>query len=425
MDAATPQPVPKGGLQLSEILNNREYRKEELKKIIRALHAGAKVEDVKAKFDEITKDIGGAEIGALEQELIREGLPESEIKRLCDVHVAVFQDALAAQKPPQEVPGHPVHTFEKENEAIENLIQDLRPVLEELKGAPDADRPALIAKWREAHKKLLEVEKHYSRKENILFPFLEKYGITGPPKVMWGVDDDIRLMLKAVSALLNEADKMDRKTLASRIDGTVEPMLRAVQDMVFKERHVLFPMCLETLTEDEWLEIKEQSGEIGYTIIEPEDEWKPVRDKKTEAATPAPEGLLQFATGALSREEVDLIFSHIPLDITFVDRDGAVRYYSTPKDRIFTRTPAIIGRKVQNCHPPTSVHIVERIIEEMKKGERNVAEFWITMHGRFIYIRYFAVRDADGKYQGVLEVTQDVTRIRELQGQKRLLDDEI
>lgn len=409
---------------MSEIINNREYRKEELKKIIRALHEGARVEDVKAKFDEITKDIGGAEIGALEQELIREGLPEDEIKRLCDVHVEVFKEALAAQKPPEQTPGHPVYTFEKENEAIEKVIEELRPVLEELKKAPDAERPGLIARWREAHKKLLEVDKHYSRKENILFPFLEKYGITGPPKVMWAVDDDIRAALKAVSRLLDEADGLGREALAARIERQVEPALKMVQDMVFKERRVLFPMCLETLTEDEWLEVKEQSGEIGYTLIEPEDGWKPVRDKKAEAAKPAPEGLLRFATGALSQEEVDLIFSHLPVDITFVDRDGAVRYFSAPKDRIFTRTPAIIGRKVQNCHPPASVHVVERIVEEMKSGKRDVAEFWINMQGRLIYIRYFAVRDAGGGYRGVLEVTQDVTRIRELQGEKRLLDDE-
>lgn len=131
---------------------------------------------------------------------------------------------------------------------------------------------------------------------------------------------------------------------------------------------------------------------------------------------------LSLSTGSLTLEQVDLLLTHLPVDVSFVDERDTVRYYSATKDRIFARTPAVIGRKVQNCHPGKSVHIVDAILKAFKAGDKDTAEFWIEIEGKFIYIRYFAVRDSARAYRGCLEVGQDVTGIRALKGQKRLLD---
>ncbi len=131
---------------------------------------------------------------------------------------------------------------------------------------------------------------------------------------------------------------------------------------------------------------------------------------------------VELDRGALTPEQIDLMLTHLPVDVSFVDEHDTVRYYSASPNRIFRRTPTVIGRKVQNCHPPDSVAVVERIVEAFRRGERDTAEFWIELNGRFIHIRYFALRDKAGAYRGVLEVSQDATGIRGLRGERRLLD---
>lgn len=409
---------------MSELINNREYRQQELKEIIMDLHRGKSVDEVKERFRTLIKDIGATEISQLEQRLINEGLPEEEIKRLCDVHVSVFRDALDIQLSPETVPGHPVHTFKLENAAIEELVGELKGVLDEIAGSREVE-PGLLQHWKELHQRLLQIEKHYSRKENILFPYLEKNGISGPPSVMWAIHDDIRAQLKQVTQLLERTESVSAGELKDKIDSVVRPMLKAISEMVYKENNILFPMCLETLSEDEWKEILDQSDEIGYTLVTPEKKWQPVRDDKIEE-TPVkvPEGYLELSTGMLSLKEIEAIFNQLPLDITFVDKDNTVRYFSQGPERIFPRTKAVLGRRVEKCHPPASVHVVTKIVEDLKAGKRKSADFWIRKNGQMVYIRYLPVRSAEGEFLGVLEVTQNVTEIQKLEGEKRLLDEE-
>lgn len=409
---------------LSELINNREYRQQELKEIIMDLHRGKSVDEVKERFRTLIKDIGATEISQLEQRLINEGLPEEEIKRLCDVHVSVFRDALDLQLSPETVPGHPVHTFKLENAAIEELVGELKGVLDEIAGSREVE-PGLLQHWKELHQRLLQIEKHYSRKENILFPYLEKNGISGPPSVMWAIHDDIRAQLKQVTQLLERTESVSAGELKDKFDSVVRPMLKAISEMVYKENNILFPMCLETLSEDEWKEILDQSDEIGYTLVTPEKKWQPVRDDKIEE-TPVkvPEGYLELSTGMLSLKEIEAIFNQLPLDITFVDKDNTVRYFSQGPERIFPRTKAVLGRRVEKCHPPASVHVVTKIVEDLKAGKRKSADFWIRKNGQMVYIRYLPVRSAEGEFLGVLEVTQNVTEIQKLEGEKRLLDEE-
>lgn len=420
---------------MSELITNREFRRAKLQEIIKQLHAGADVNAVKQQFRHLLDSVGATEIAHLESELIAAGVSEEEVKRLCDVHVALFEEALEAQAKPETLPGHPVHTFRAENTAAEEVLRAFESALQSLEDAQDtAAAGEALAQLQELGGRLWELDKHYLRKEHLLFPYLEKYGIKGPSSVMWALHDDIRAGIKRLRRLLEQVDIQEWEKAAEEIAGQARPLFETIRSMFYKEDNILFPMSLEHLTEDEWLAIKNQSGEIGFAYIIPGDEW-PVRlekyvaeQEKAPALTPeayAGNGkLLPLDTGALSLHELNRLLLHLPIDITFVDKDDVVRYFSAGPERIFVRTPAVIGRKVQNCHPPASVHVVNRILDDFKSGRRDSVEFWLPFQGRFVHIRYFAVRDEHGAYMGALEVTQDITRIRELQGERRLLSEE-
>ncbi len=407
---------------MSELINNREYRQQVLKEIISELHHGKSVDEVKAKFEEVFQSVSAAEIAEMEQALVREGLPVEEIQRLCDVHASVFKGSIEEihQLPAADQPGHPVHTFKLENRALEELIRtQINP---QLAAFLQDNSPQALELLTGSLNQLAQVEKHYTRKENLLFPFLEKYGITTPTQVMWGVDDQIRAAIKeAQKALANDAGSPEQ------VKAKVEAAVSQVNEMIFKEENILFPMALETLTEDEWVKVAEESAAIGFCLIQPPPVWKPRRvnvEAKAQAEGEKPaDGYLRFPTGILSPEEIQYIFDTLPVDLTFVDRDGIVKYFSG-KDRIFSRTKTVIGRSVKNCHPPASVHIVEKVIEDLQSGRKDHEDFWIHMGSRYVLIRYFAVRNEQGEFLGTLEVTQDIQPLQEISGEKRLLDEE-
>ena len=414
----TGREIPIGGQERAgtEAFSNAEARHEVLKDIIRDLHAGADIARVKQRFAELVKDIEPGEIARMEQQLIAEGMPETEVKRLCDVHVQVFQESLDKQPACTPMPpGHPVHTFMRENRHLEKLIQDVELVLARIGTPPDATMYR-FTQYEIAG--LVEdigaVNLHYLRKENQLFPLLEAHGLSGPSKVMWAVHDDIRTLLKEASSLIVKDD-------AEAALSKVRDLLKALSDMIYKEERILFPMALEHLRQDDWIRVRKGEEEIGYAWEQPEADW-PSEGAAAASVPAAAGGLLNLDTGVLSPEQVNLMLMALPVDVSFVDENDEVRYYSATKERIFPRSPAVIGRKVQNCHPQKSMHMVQKILDEFRAGNRHEAEFWIELGGKFIHIRYFAVRDAGGAYKGCLEVSQDVTGIRALSGQKRLLD---
>lgn len=406
---------------MSEVINNREYRQKVLKELIGELHKGKTVDDVKPRFEKLIAGIDVREITQMEQALIMEGMPVEEIQRLCDVHAAVFKgtiEEIHRSVKPEDNPGHPIHTFRLENKAIEKLINDIiKPHLQQFK---ENDSKEIISKLLENFNSLWEIDKHYLRKENLLFPFMEKYGITAPPKVMWGVDDEIRADIKEVRNLLSSYNG-DKLKLSEKINHVID----RINEMIFKEEKILFPMVLESLSEDEWVQIAEESDEIGYSLIEIKVKWKPgrvnVEEKvKKEGVELTEKGHVQFETGVLSSEEINSMFNTLPLDITFVDKEGLVKYFSQGKERIFPRTKAVIGREVKNCHPPGSVHIVEKIIDDLKSGKKDHEDFWIKMGDIYAFIRYFAVKNEKNEFLGVMEVTQNIKPIQEINGEKRL-----
>ncbi len=420
---------------MSEYINNQTKRKETLKMLIRELHAGKTVEDVKDEFAALLRDVGATEVAEMEQALIAEGLPEMEIKRLCDVHVAVFRESLDAQPSPETLPGHPVHTFRAENSAAARVLDALQEALDALETKPGAAHrlrsgQAQLEQASARLRELQEYEKHYLRKENILFPYMEQHGFTGPSSVMWAIHDDVRAGWKALDGLLAAGPGDDPAAFNARIVEVFEPLSTAIREMFYKEDNILFPAALEKLSEEEWRAIRAQEPEVGYCYVEPGSQWQPGAPAP-EAASPPVEAreegaddLLHLDTGALTPQQINRLLTHLPVDITYVDKDDTVRFFSQGKERIFPRSPAIIGRQVQKCHPPASVHRVQKILDDFRAGHRDVAEFWLQMQGKFIHIRYFAIRDKQGEYQGTLEVTQDITRIRTLEGERRLVNDE-
>jgi DUF438 domain-containing protein len=397
-------------------------RQEALKGIIRDLHHGADVTQLKERFREIIQGVDAAEIARMEQQLMDEGLPAEEVKRLCDVHVELFKEALEERERPEPPAGHPVHTFMKENRRCEEIISSLALVLGMLGQPPQAER---FQRHRQELTVLMdmlgEVELHYQRKENQLFPMLEAHHFTGPSQVMWAIHDDIRAGLKKARTAL---DSQDLPALTESLDAAA----KAIREMIYKEEHILFPTSLEMLSDDEWRQVKDGEADIGFAWVTPDQGW-PEETAPAPAPEPAPaemggtvEGALKLDTGALTLEQINLMLKHLPVDITFVDKNDRVAYYSEGPERIFPRSPAIIGREVRNCHPPKSVHKVNRILDEFKAGRKDTAWFWITLGGRFLLIRYWAVRDDQGYYKGCLEVSQDLTELRALEGEQRLLD---
>ena len=400
---------------MSRLINNREVRKETLKDIIKQLHEGKSVDEVKGQFDEVFKGVSAMEISEAEAALVMEGVQMEEIQKLCDVHAAVFKGSIEEihqeETKLENIPGHPINTLVRENREIEKILKEIKENLVDI-----SENDSL----RNAIDKLLKIDIHYAKKENLMFPYMEKYDIIAPPKVMWGVDDEIRADIKEVKKVLSEPFEDSEKVIKM-----IEGMMERVNEMIFKEENIMLPMLTEKLTEDEWKTIADDSDEYGY-IIDDVKTWIPKRRtsgiviKKEEKIE---DGQIGLSTGSFTASELCHMLNTLPFDITFVDKNDTVKYFSQGKERIFPRTKTILGRTVSNCHPPASVHVVEQIVEDFKAGKKYNEDFWIDMRGQFVYIRYFAVRDEKGEYLGTLEVTQDIKHIQELTGEKRLVSD--
>lgn len=407
---------------MSEYIDNVTRRKQILKNVLRGLHEGKSVAEVQAEFGELAKEAGSSEIAAIEQMLIDEGLPVEEIQNLCDVHVAVFRAGLDDQRAPETIPGHPVYTFRSENEIILRVLGETSRTLAEAAAEKSAPKLRTFSLQLE---KLAEIHRHYLRKENLLFPYLEQYGFQGPSKVMWGLHDTIRARLRQVQQLAQSGIDSLEPTKA-----LFDEVANDIREMVYKEEKILLPASLEYLKESDWAAIRTQEDDFGYFFTLPGSEWQPVTASSLhtqpavdlQALVRESAGEIPLSTGALTAQQIDMMLRSLPVDITFVDENDAVCYFSQTRERIFDRTPAIIGRKVQNCHPPQSLGRVQQILDDFRAGKRDQAAFWIPMGPRFVHIQYFALRDDRGVYCGTIEVTQDIAPLRALQGEKRLLD---
>jgi len=403
---------------MSELLG--KDKKETLKGLIRRLHEGADPQEVKAELGNLIKDITPEEIARVEEELIKEGIPREEIQKLCDIHLAVFRESLE-RSTPLAPEWHPIHILMEEHKMLLGFAGKLRDMVKEMEGAGalEAIPEETIAQLNHLVEHLQDSESHYLREENVLFPYLEKRGITQPPAIMWMEHDKIREIKEEIYRIVAEREAMAFDQFRTQLKERSLALADMFSSHFYKENNILFPTALRVIGEGEWPEIRGGFDEIGYCCFTP----RPAKPPEVEQGGPTSEkeGMIALPTGTLTRDELEGILDSLPVDITFVDKEDTVRYFNQTKDRIFVRTKAVIGRKVQQCHPQKSIHLVNQILEEFRSGQRDVAEFWIQMKGRMVYIRYFPVRGKGGEYLGCIEVTQDITGIKKIEGEKRLL----
>lgn len=335
---------------------------------------------------------------------------------------------------------HPLWAYLEEINAVEKVALEADELLKQEKFIKNP--------WLGIFDSLAEWRTHLSRKQNQLYPMLEDHGFDRPTRIMWTFDDAVRDAISASYALLRE-DRYE-EFLAS-----VPETLAKLRDLNSKELEVLLPTSYKLLSDEEFVRMSKNDHEIGYAIINAPglyvvpgindsaaqlngnnsaqggavsneflNDLAGLLSKYVGPVGGAPVGkdaVLDVATGKLTLEQINLLFRHLPVDLSYVDENELVKFYSDTAHRIFPRSANVIGREVKNCHPAKSVHIVEEIVEKFRSGEQSQAEFWINKPGLFIYVIYTAVRDENGKFRGVLEMMQDCTHIRELEGSRTLL----
>lgn len=406
-----------------------EERKAILKRLIKELHSGTSTQEVREKVKQYLKDVSPTEIARIEDELVKEGMPRDELQKLCDLHLEVFREQLEKEKPEGEIPlDNPVNILLEEHKILTRFLEELSTIIENIRSSEGKSYvEKVMPELKHISEDFLDAEKHYLREENVLFPILEKHGITEPPAIMWTEHTRLREEKKHFHILLEEYDKMDFEDFKAQLCEVATTLYEILSSHFFKENNILFPTAMQVVTEQEWVDARREFDEIGYCCFTPEPliaktATTIAKPMEQEPAMAPLEGVLQFDTGMLTKDEVEAILDNLPVDITFVDRNDTVKYFNKAEERVFVRAKSVIGRKVQQCHPQKSIHIVNKIVEAFKKGEKDVAEFWIPFDERLVHIRYFAVRDKNGAYMGTMEVTQDITDIKNIQGEKRLLD---
>lgn len=340
--------------------------------------------------------------------LLDEGTKPNEILVFLDKVINAFYKGLSSHKWEKPTNDNFLTDMYLENEGLVKKTDEIKELLKE--SDLKMKKENIITKVTE----LEEFNDHYMKKENILFPYMEKAApkFEGT-KIMWSLHDVVRNLLKTTKEILH-----DENSTAQEVNVAIANLFFGILGVKKKEELILFPSACEVLSERDWYEMHKQSLEYKFPFIHKNKDNEYDGNYMNEDFS---KGVFKTETGQLTFDEIALIFNNLPVDMTFVDEDNKVRYFTRPKDRIFPRSPAVIGRNVNNCHPPESVHVVEEIIESFRAGKEDQAKFWINMKGKMILIQYFALRDSEGTYKGVLEVSQDITEIKSLEGERRLL----
>lgn len=391
-------------------------RQQAILKILNFIQDGGELEEAKKMFQAAFDQVDVAEITAAERELIAQGLDPRKIQYLCNVHADVFKGNIKENKENSEFekPGHPVHTFKLENIVLKSLVNDA--LLPDLAKWEKGDK-GVLSKLRQELKDLAKIHYHYARKETSMFPIMTKYGITAPPKVMWGVDDKIRKLIGQANLLISQKD-INKAEVSKAIKETAHEVL----EMIFKEEEIMLPMIDEVASEEDWGNVKNEEEQIGYTLIQKPMNWKPKEKPKSDGPISIDKLsslALNFAEGSLNLEQLSAILDLLPFALTFIDENDKVAYFGGGAN-IFPHSKNAIGNSVYSCHLPESVPRVKKIFDDFHQGKKDKYEFWFKPRhmGRYLYLQYFAVRK-DNKYLGCLEVAQDVTDIRNWKNEKK------
>ena len=416
---------------MRENFQNIDGKKLEIVHEIKSAYDEGKIslEEARKALKDRVQHLAPYEIAIIEQEMVEETEDEC-IKEDIQAMLEVFQDVLVTKD--QELPeNHPISCYRRENAKMKELLLSVEDLVQ---------YPVIKNQWLELYEELLKFKIHLSRKQNQLYPVLEKKGFTRPTTTMWTLDDFIRDEIAECYKLLLE-DKEEE------FIGKQAELVADVRDLMDKEENILYPTSLEMISDEEFRYMAEGDREIGFAYITVDKDKADIPKSSASSAvsshlsglSSAPgfaeelagllgkygfnnkEEKLNVTTGQLTLEQINLIYQHMPVDLSYVDENELVCFYTDTKHRVFPRSKNVIGRDVKNCHPKASVHIVEEIIKKFRSGEQDKAEFWINKPDLFIYIVYFAVRDENGKFRGVLEMMQDCTHIRSLQGSQTLL----
>ena len=420
---------------MRENFQNIDGKKLEIVHEIKSAYDEGKIslEEARKALKDRVQHLAPYEIAIIEQEMVEETEDEC-IKEDIQAMLEVFQDVLVTKD--QELPeNHPISCYRRENAKMKELLLSVEDLVQ---------YPLIKNQWLELYEDLLKFKIHLSRKQNQLYPVLEKKGFTRPTTTMWTLDDFIRDEISECYNLLLE-DKEEE------FIGKQAELVADVRDLMDKEENILYPTSLEMINEEEFRYMAEGDREIGFAYISVQADKSGNSASASSSASASTAGAplsglssapgfaeelagllgkygfnnkeekLNVTTGQLTLEQINLIYQHMPVDLSYVDENELVCFYTDTKHRVFPRSKNVIGRDVKNCHPKASVHIVEEIIKKFRSGEQDKAEFWINKPDLFIYIIYYAVRDENGKFRGVLEMMQDCTHIRSLQGSQTLL----
>ena len=422
--------------------NSVEREKVEMiKEVLRRIHRGESVEEVKARFRDVLEKVSPFEIPLIEQELVREGVKVNEILKLCDLHVELFREFFESRELRGVPRGHPLHMLLKENEHLAKQAEAVRIYAQAiLESKSREEQVRLLEELRSQVEELSKVRIHYRKVQMLIFPYLERRGINAVPRVMWGREDQVIVKIRELKRLIADATRDPEKHAGEAAEKAREAS-GEVLDLIFRENKILYPAVWTLFSEGEWAAIWEIAGDIGY-IVEAEEGWKPktkplmpyeidavitpdkaeklppeFRSMALAALTPDKyrvrgEDDIEFETGFLSREEAEALFKALPVEVTFANSEDRVKFYTQNMfHRGFVRTKTILGRKIEFCHPPRLEQLVKTNVEKLKRGEMDYREFWTRMGDRILRVLIVAVRNDRGEYVGTLEVVEDLTDI--------------
>ena len=398
------------------LTDDAQSRQGRLRGFIERLSDGEELDSVRKDFVKEFSHVEAHEIMDAEQSLIKEGMPVSEVQRLCDVHSALFHGtasappagalshdeihAQAASVDPNDMDalpaGHPLTILRAENHALEQLLDTITA---ELDGAKRMD--VMLTHMFS----LGDLRMHYIKKEELLMPVLYDYGVTGPSQVMWGIDDEMKREL----SMIIKALKADAETLPL-YESRIRDLVQRVREMTFKEERILFPLSLRYFTQMEWYRAYHDLVTMGSSFGVDLPAWPEAQawlDQEAARVADAPSGgALQFPTGTLTMEQLTAIFKLLPVDITFIDKDDVVRFF-TNEGQVFTRPMSALGRDVINCHPPEIIPVVRNLIADFKAKKRTQMIVHRYIRERPIRVHYQAMYDAAGEYIGTVEFVTD------------------
>jgi uncharacterized protein len=398
-----------------EYINNNEDSLQNLVSYAKRILDGDRGLDLYDEYKDVIEKVSPTDVVTIVDELVKTGEDISEIKRAVNKILNIFYSSVKSFGKAEVKEGNFLYYLMAENAEMEKRMKELKTEIKAVFSQKDKTRELQQRKENIKSKlsELQEYDKHNLKKENILFPYFEKlYPDHLCVNVMWSMHDDARNSLKRLISNLER-----EQPSVNEFNQEIGKLYFAILPVIFREEYILYPVCQKVINQETWNEMLDQSRKIGFAFIkEPKNFSKAVKKELVSGSE------IDLETGRLTIEQIKNLFNHLPVDITYVDENDEVRYFSNSKNRHFTRSKAIIGRKVQNCHPPESIDVVNKIVASFKSGEKDSESFWIQMKGRFILIQYFAVRDEERNYKGVAEVSQDITDIRNLEGEERLLD---